>query len=67
MPSELPVIIRTHELYLAISKVTEKLPGLPRQTIGRRVEDKTLEMLELLTMTTDARGVIIIYLFDNSL
>lgn len=47
---ELPVIIRTQELYLAVSKITEKLPTLQKQTIGRRSEDAILLLLELLIM-----------------
>lgn len=47
---ELPVINRTQELYEAVSKITEKLPALKRQTIGRRLEDGILQLLELLIM-----------------
>jgi hypothetical protein len=47
---ELPVINRTQELYEAICPLTEKLPALKRQTIGRRLEDNTLQLLELLVM-----------------
>lgn len=52
--NDLPVILRTHELYDSISRVTEKLPSLKRQTLGRRIEDATLEMLELLIMAKNA-------------
>ncbi|MCL2451800.1 four helix bundle protein [Candidatus Saccharibacteria bacterium] len=52
--NELPVIVRTHELYDQISKITEKLSSLKRQTIGRRLEDKTLELLEILIMAKNA-------------
>ncbi|MCL2280396.1 four helix bundle protein [Candidatus Saccharibacteria bacterium] len=52
--NELPVIIRTHELYDQISKITEKMAGLKRQTIGRRCENKTLELLEILIMAKNA-------------
>jgi hypothetical protein len=51
---ELPVILRTHELYRSIALVAEKLPSLKRQTIGRRVENKTLELLEILIMAKNA-------------
>jgi hypothetical protein len=47
---DLPVIMRTHELYQSVSLLTEKLPSLKRQTIGRRIEDKTLELLAVLIM-----------------
>jgi len=43
--NDLPVILRTHELYNIISRITEKLPGLQRQTLGRRSEDAVLEIL----------------------
>lgn len=46
--------MRTHELYGQISRLTENLPALKRQTIGRRVEDKTLELLEILIMAKNA-------------
>ena len=51
---DLPVIMRTHELYQSVALLTEKLPSLKRQTIGRRVEDKTLELLEILIMAKNA-------------
>lgn len=54
MHEELPAITRTHELYTAISKITEKLPALQRQTLGRRIEDSTLQLLELLIMAKNA-------------
>jgi repressor of nif and glnA expression len=47
---ELPVINRTQELYEAVSKITEKLPALKQQTIGRRLENGILQLLELLIM-----------------
>lgn len=47
---ELPVINRTQELYEAIGKITEKLPALKQQTIGRRLENTILTLLELLIM-----------------
>ncbi len=51
---DLPIIMRTHEFYGAISKIVDKLPSLKRQSLGRRVEDKTLELLELLIMAKNA-------------
>lgn len=51
---ELPVINRTQELYESISKITEKLPSLKRQTVGRRLEDDCLLLLELLIMAKHA-------------
>lgn len=54
MPNDLPAIMRTHELYTALSAVTDKLPALKRQTIGRRCEDSTLQLLELLIMAKNA-------------
>ncbi|MEO8785337.1 MAG: four helix bundle protein [Candidatus Saccharimonadales bacterium] len=47
---ELPVINRTQELYENVSKITNKLPALQRQTIGRRLENSVLQLLELLIM-----------------
>lgn len=47
---ELPVINRTQELYEATAKITDRLPSLKRQTIGRRLEDSILHLLELLIM-----------------
>ena len=52
--NELPAILRTHELYAALGPITEKLPSLKRQTIGRRLEDSTLQLLELLIMAKNA-------------
>ena len=54
MPDDLPAIMRTHELYTALSPITEKLPALKRQTIGHRLEDSTLQLLELLIMAKNA-------------
>jgi hypothetical protein len=47
---ELPVINRTQELYEATSKITEQLPSLKRQTIGKRLENDILQLLDLLIM-----------------
>ncbi|MCL2173795.1 four helix bundle protein [Candidatus Saccharibacteria bacterium] len=52
--TDLPVILRVQEFFLAISKITAKLPSLEKQTLGRRTEDKTLELLEILIMTKNA-------------
>jgi len=52
--SDLPVILRTNELYNSLSPITDKLPTLKRQTIGRRLEDSVLELLELLIMAKNA-------------
>ncbi|MBP7767274.1 four helix bundle protein [Candidatus Saccharibacteria bacterium] len=51
---ELPVINRTQELYEQISKITDKFPSLQKQTIGKRVENSTLLLLELLIMAKHA-------------
>lgn len=47
---ELPVINRTQELYESITPITQKLPALKQQTIGRKLENGILEVLELLIM-----------------
>ncbi len=47
---ELPVINRTQELYEVVSKITVKLPALQQQTIGKRLENSILLLLELLIM-----------------
>ncbi|MDR1300397.1 MAG: four helix bundle protein [Candidatus Nomurabacteria bacterium] len=52
--TDLPVILRVHELYGAICIVTEKLAGVKRQTIGRRLEDAVLQLLEWLIMSKNA-------------
>lgn len=51
---ELPVINRTQELYVVVCNITEKLPALQRQTIGKRLEDTILLLLELLIMAKHA-------------
>lgn len=51
---ELPVINHTQDLYNHIVKITEKLPALKRQTIGRRLEDNILQLLEVLIMAKHA-------------
>lgn len=47
---EISVIIRTQELYESVGKLTEKLPALKQQTIGKRLENNILQLLELLIM-----------------
>lgn len=51
---ELPVINRTQELYESINPITQKLPALKQQTIGRRLENGILDVLELLVMAKHA-------------
>lgn len=51
---DLPVILRTHEVYNSIVRLTDKLPATRRQTLGRRLEDSTLELLEFLIMAKNA-------------
>lgn len=51
---ELPVINRTQELYESVMSLTEKLASLKRQTIGRRLENAILLLLELLIMAKHA-------------
>jgi hypothetical protein len=51
---ELPVINRTQELYEAVIKITGKLPALQQQTIGKRLEDAILGLLELEIMSKHA-------------
>jgi hypothetical protein len=51
---ELPVINRTQELYEAVCKITVKLPAIQRQTIGKRLENAILLLLEMLIMAKHA-------------
>jgi hypothetical protein len=51
---ELSVIIRSQELYNSVSRLTEVLPSLKKQTIGKRVENSILLLLELLIMAKHA-------------
>lgn len=51
---ELPVINRSQELYEACLKITEKLSSLKRQTLGRRLENSILELLELFIIAKHA-------------
>ena len=50
----LPVIVKTSDFYRAVSRLGEKLPGLKRQTIGRRLEDTVLSLLEYEIMAKNA-------------
>lgn len=52
--NELPIINRTQELYTAVRPLIDKLPSLQKQTIGRRVEDGILSLLEALVMAKHA-------------
>jgi hypothetical protein len=52
--NELPVILRTRELYDSVSHLTDKLPTSRKPTLGRRIEDKILELLEILIMAKNA-------------
>lgn len=54
MSAEISVILRIQELYQSISKITEGLPTLKKQTIGRRLEDNLLQLLELCILTKHA-------------
>lgn len=51
---ELPVINRTQELYENVLPITDKLPTLQKRTIGKRLEDSILLLLELLVMAKHA-------------
>lgn len=51
---EISVILRIQETYGHISLLTEKLPTLKKQTVGRRLEDSLLQLLELCIMTKHA-------------
>ena len=50
----LPVITKTEELYSASLQICESLTGLQRQTIGRRLEDNILHLLEYQIMAKNA-------------
>ncbi len=52
--NDLPVILRTEEFFIAISKISTKLPSIEKQTLGLRMEDKVLELLEILIMAKNA-------------
>jgi len=54
MPPDLPVIIKTKEFYISVSKITEKLPAAKRQSLGARLETTTLTLLEYLVMARSA-------------
>jgi hypothetical protein len=51
---EIVVVTRTQELYVKVSNLTDKLPALKKQTIGRRLENNLLLLLELLIMAKHA-------------
>ncbi len=51
---ELSVINRAQELYQKVSRATEKLPSLKKQTVGKRLEESILLLLELLIMAKHA-------------
>ena len=48
--SEISIIMRLHELYKDMAKITEGLPTLKKQTMGKRLEDSILQLLELCIM-----------------
>jgi hypothetical protein len=52
--NELPVILQVHKFYAKVMKITEKLPSLQKQTLGRRLEDGVLGLLEYLIMAKNA-------------
>lgn len=52
--NDLPIINRTQELYTAVRPIIDKLPSLEKQTIGRRVEDGILSLLESFVMVKHA-------------
>jgi hypothetical protein len=54
LEDNLPVIVKTGDFYRAVSRVSEKLPGLKRQTLGRRLEDTVLSLLEYEIMAKNA-------------
>jgi len=51
---ELSVIVSTQGLYKKVSNLTQKLSSLKKQTIGRRLEDSLLQLLELLILAKHA-------------
>lgn len=52
--SEISVIMRLQELYVSVGTITEKLPTLKKQTVGKRLEDGLLQLLELCIMAKHA-------------
>jgi len=54
MDNNLTVIVKTEELYVTSIKVCEGLSGLQRQTLGRRLEDAILSLLEYEIMAKNA-------------
>jgi hypothetical protein len=51
---EIPIIIATQDLYIAVSVLSGKLPSDKKQTVGRRVENSLLSLLELLVCAKHA-------------
>jgi hypothetical protein len=51
---ELPVIIEVHKLYPKVVRLAAGLPSAQRQTLGRRLEDNVLSLLEYLVMAKNA-------------
>ena len=51
---DLSVIVKAEELYEASIKVCEQLSGLQRQTLGRRLEDTILSLIEYSVMAKTA-------------
>lgn len=51
---DLGIILKTQTSYIAITKLTDKLDSNKKQTIGRRLENSTLDMLECLVMAKHA-------------
>jgi len=47
---ELSVILQVQKLYSSIARIGEKLPAIKRQTLGRRMEETTLSLMEYLIM-----------------
>ena len=48
MEEDLDVILLTQELFCEVTKITEKLPASRRQSLGARLENSVLLLLELL-------------------
>lgn len=52
--SEISVILKIQEVYCQVGILTERLPTLKKQTLGKRLEDGLLELLELCIMAKHA-------------
>ena len=48
------MIIRVQEVYGSVSILTEKLSTIKKQTLGRRLENRLLQLLELCIMAKHA-------------